>query len=383
MNRLGIVGFGALGSFYARMIGAENRVEGLTVGAICDIDSKRRELAASLYPNIPVYNNMDEMLASGNCDFISVAVPHYLHPELTMKALNFGMPVIVEKPAGIIPATVKEMNACAAEHSDIPFGIMLNQRTNPIFKRIHEITASGELGQLRQVVWVNRQFRTQNYYNSGTWRATWGGEGGGVLVNQAPHQIDLLQWMFGMPKTVFATTNFGFHRNIAVENDVCAQFTYPNGATGVFITCTDDILGEDRLTAVYDRGRLRVLEGKRLEIERLCDDEEKLGTEYSDEALAELRKNGKLYTLETFEKDKDPFANSEHAKVFKAFSEHLNHPEKPLVANGVDGICGVTLAAAIQLSGWTKQPVDIPFDDNKYLSELNRRIAEEGKYQTR
>lgn len=380
MLKIGIIGFGALGSFYARMISKERRVEGLALGAICDIDSAKREQARQLYPDVCVYDSIDQVLADKKCDFISIAVPHYLHPALTIQALEAGMPVVVEKPAGIVPKYVKEMNAVANKHPDVPFGIMLNQRTNPIFKRVHEITTSGELGRLRQFVWVSRQFRTQKYYDSGSWRATWGGEGGGVLVNQAPHQIDLMQWMFGMPERVFATTNMGFRRNIAVENDVCAQFVYSNQATGIFITCTHDIMGEDRLTAVYDRGRIRVLDSRRLEIERLVDDEEKLGTEYSDEALNDLRKMNKLYTAEIIEKENDPFANSEHAKLFKAFVDHLNNPEKTMVAKGVDGINGVLLASAIQLSGWLKEPVDVPVDDEVYLRELNKRISEEGKY---
>ncbi len=380
MLKIGIIGFGALGSFYARMISKEHRVEGLALGAICDIDPAKREQARQLYPDACVYESIDQVLLDKKCDFISIAVPHYLHPALTIQALEAGMPVVVEKPAGIVPKYVKEMNAVADKHPQVPFGIMLNQRTNPIFKRVHEITSSGELGRLRQFVWVSRQFRTQKYYDSGSWRATWGGEGGGVLVNQAPHQIDLMQWMFGMPERVFATTNMGFRRNIAVENDVCAQFVYSNQATGVFITCTHDIMGEDRLTAVYDRGRIRVLDSRRLEIERLVDDEEKLGTEYSDEALNDLRKMNKLYTTEIIEKENDPFANSEHAKLFKAFVDHLNNPEKPMVAKGVDGINGVLLASAIQLSGWLKEPVNVPVDDEVYLKELNKRISEEGKY---
>lgn len=383
MNRIGIIGFGALGSFYAHMIADEHRVDGVTVGAICDIDAEKREKAKSLYPQIPVYSTADELLDSGNCDFVSVAVPHYVHPEITMKAIRKGMPVIVEKPAGIIPSTVREMNACAKEHPEVPFGIMWNQRTNPVFRRLHDITASGEMGALRQVVWISRQFRTQKYYDSGTWRATWGGEGGGVIVNQAPHQIDLLQWMFGMPKRVYATTNFGYHRNIAVENDVCAEFEYENGATGVFITCTDDVMGEDRLTAIYDKGRIRVYDSKRMEIEKLCDDEETIGMEYGDEKISTLKKNGKLFEMTAFEKESEPFSNSEHAKVFRAFSEHLSKHEKPLVASGTDGIDEVLLASAIQLSGWLKQPVDIPVDDEVFLRELNKRIEAEGKYGTR
>lgn len=383
MSRIGIVGFGALGSFYAKMIKDDRRVEGVTVGAICDIDPEKREKARELYAQVPVFENIDQLLASGTCDFISVAVPHYLHPELTIKAIKAGMPVIVEKPAGIIPSTVEEMNACAKKHPEVAFGIMLNQRTNPVFRKLHDITTSGELGKLRQVVWVSRQFRTQKYYDSGTWRATWGGEGGGVIVNQAPHQIDLLQWMFGMPKRVYATTNFGHHRKIAVENDVCAEFEYENGATGVFITCTDDVLGEDRLTAVYDRGRVRVLDSKRLVIEKLCDDEEKIGTEYPEETITQLKNSGKLFEVTTFEKENDPFANSEHAKVFRAFAEHLAKPDKPMVAKGTDGLNEVQLASAIQLSGWLRQPVDIPVDNELYRRELNKRIAEEGKYELR
>ncbi|MBQ3667901.1 MAG: Gfo/Idh/MocA family oxidoreductase [Clostridia bacterium] len=383
MTRLGIIGFGALGSFYANMINREHRVDGLTVTAICDIDPERLALARSLYPDAHLYDSADKLLKDKKCDFVSVAVPHYAHPEIGIECLELGMPVLLEKPAGIIPKTVRELNECALRHKDVPFGIMLNQRTNPIFRRLHQLTLSGKMGSLRQFTWLSRQFRTQHYYDSGSWRATWGGEGGGVLVNQAPHQIDLIQWMFGMPSSVFATANVGFHRNIAVENDVCAQFVYPNNATGVFITCTDDILGENRLTAIYDKGRVRVLNNSRMEIERLCDDEESLGTNYTDAELEDLRKSGKLFETEIIENEKDPFANSEHAKVFRAFADHLANPSKPLVAEGVDGLNEVVLAGAIQLSGWLRRPVDIPADDDLYLAELNSLIEREGKYPKR
>ena len=380
MRKLGIIGFGGLGSVYAHLIEDEHRTENVRLGAIWDIDPVRRELARKLYPHVPVFDDVDALLASKTCDFVSIAVPHFFHNPLAQKALEAGMPVLLEKPAGIVPQQVRATLALAEKHKDVPFGIMYNQRTNPVFRRIHDLVASGEMGELRQVIWIQRQFRTQRYYDSGSWRATWGGEGGGVLVNQVPHHMDLLQWIFGMPKKVYATTNFGFKRNIAVENDVCAQMVYENGATGVFIACTNDALGEDRLTATFERGRIRCLDSQRLEIEKLYDDEERLGTVYTDEELDELRKSGRLVTKEVFVKDPDPYGLWEHMNVFSAFADHLDDPSKPLVVYGEEGLREVLFAGAIQLSGWTGQSVDIPFDEELYLSELNKRIAEEGKY---
>jgi len=148
------------------------------------------------------------------------------------------------------------MIACAKAHPEVSFGIMFNQRTNKLYQKIKEIVASGELGEIRRSQWmINSWWRPDSYYQQSAWRATWGGEGGGVLVNQAPHQLDLWQWICGIPVKVFSKNINGCHRNIGVENDVTMLVEFANGATGTFTTCTHDAIGTDRLEIDLDGGR--------------------------------------------------------------------------------------------------------------------------------
>jgi len=165
----------------------------------------------------------------------SSLVPHYLHHEISIYAMEHGMNVLCEKPAGVRSKDVQKMIACAKAHPEVSFGIMFNQRTNKLYQKIKEIVASGELGEIRRSQWmINSWWRPDSYYQQSAWRATWGGEGGGVLVNQAPHQLDLWQWICGIPVKVFSKNINGCHRDIGVENDVTMLVEFANGATGTF-----------------------------------------------------------------------------------------------------------------------------------------------------
>ena len=180
------------------------------------------------------------MFASGLIDAVLIATPHYLHPTIAIDGFSSGLHVLTEKPAGVYTNQVQQMND-AAKASDRVFGIMYNQRTNPQFQKIREIIKSGRLGECKRFIWIiTNWYRTQAYYDSGTWRATWAGEGGGVLINQCPHNLDLWQWMFGMPTRVRATCHYGKWHNIEVEDEVTAYAEYANGASAVFITTTGE-----------------------------------------------------------------------------------------------------------------------------------------------
>ena len=210
------------------------------------------------------------MVTSGKVDAVVTTVPHYLHPEMAIYALAHGVHVLVDKPAGVYAKQVREMNEFAATKPELTFAIMFNQRTNNLYQRLKEIVSSGELGSIRRTNWIiNSWWRPQSYYDQSEWRATWGGEGGGVLVNQAPHQLDLWQWICGMPKAISAKVIYGAHRDIAVDNDVTAVADYGNGATGVFVTCTHDVIGTDRLEIDLDGGKIVVEKSKTATVSRL------------------------------------------------------------------------------------------------------------------
>ncbi|MFV0342673.1 MAG: Gfo/Idh/MocA family protein [Anaerocolumna sp.] len=378
--RLGVIGFGAQGSAYANFV-YNNQVKGMQLGAVCDIDSEKREKVMNLYPEIPVYDDYISMIESGDVDAVITTVPHYLHPDMGIKSILRGMPVIIEKPAGVYTKQVKELLECAKLYPEVPFAIMFNQRTNPLYQEVKKIISSGELGEIRRTNWIiNTWWRSSNYYNQSQWRATWGAEGGGVLVNQAPHQLDLIQWLCGKPKKVYANCKFGLHRNILVENDVTAILDYGNGATGVFVTSTHDIIGTDRLEIDCDCGKIIVDNSSKATVQKLVVSETETDKNFTlSHPIKCFAENG---VDNQYEERKIEFASTwgnQHCIVLENFAAHLLHGE-PILAPGSDGIYGVQLANAILLSSWLGKEVDYDFDEDLFIEELNKRIKEEGKY---
>jgi predicted dehydrogenase len=379
--RMGIVGLGAQGGFYATLIDG-GRVPRTVIGAICDIDPAKRALAGERYPGVPVYDSYEEMLASGDVDAVVTCVPHFLHPEMGIQAVQRGIHALVEKPAGVYSKQVRQLNEFADSHPETTFAIMFNQRTNPLYRDLKALLDSGELGGLRRWTWtITTWWRPQGYYNQSEWRATWGGEGGGVLVNQAPHQIDLSQWMLGLPKRVYAKLAFGFRRDIAVEDEVVAVYDYGDGVTGTFITCTHDIAGTDRLEILLDRGKIVVENSKTVTVTRLVDDEKKLSDEMTMDDVRQIFMGGDLVSrlLTTDTKTYESVWGQQHADVLTNFTDHVLDGT-PLIADGQDGINGVRLANSIHLSSWLGEEVDVAHDEDLYLEELNRRIVGEGKF---
>ena len=271
--RLGIIGLGAQGGMYAGLL-ADGRIPGMSLGAITDNDPAKKELATQKHAGVPFYDDYIAMLDSGEVDAVVTTVPHFLHPEMTITAIGKGIHTLTEKPAGVYTKQVEEMNDFAAAHPETTFAIMFNQRTNPVYTDLKALIESGELGALRHTSWIiTTWWRPQGYYDQSAWRATWGGEGGGVLVNQAPHQLDLWQWLCGTPKKVFAKLAFGFQRDIATEDEVNAVVDFGEGATGHFMTSTNDIIGTDRLEMLFDKGKVVVDASKKVTITRLSEDE--------------------------------------------------------------------------------------------------------------
>lgn len=207
--RYGIIGVGGMGRTHAQSLLSD--IKGAELTAVCDISPERLEWAEEHLPDhVQRFLSPEELFKSGIIDAVMIATPHYDHPPLAIEALGYGLHVLIEKPAGVYTKAVQEMNDAAAK-SDRKFGIMYNQRTNPLYQKLRELIQSGELGEIRRTNWIiTNWYRSQSYYDSGGWRATWGGEGGGVLLNQDPHQLDLWQWTTGMmPKRVRAFASSG------------------------------------------------------------------------------------------------------------------------------------------------------------------------------
>ncbi len=343
-----------------------------------------REQAAEEY-GVPVYADYRSLLAGGEVDAVVTTVPHYLHPEIGIAALEAGIHALVEKPAGVYTQQVQKLNEYAASHPELTFGIMFNQRNNPLYQRIKEIVDAGEIGAIRRTSWIiTTWWRPQGYYEQSAWRATWGGEGGGVLVNQAPHQLDLWQWICGVPKSVYAKVAYGFRRDIAVEDEVTAVVDYGNGATGTFVTAVHDLVGTDRFEILGDRGKIVVDGSKTATVTRLVKDERELSDSMG---MDEVRKlfTGELDTATMYSQETIEFESAwgaQHSGVLENFAANILDGT-PLLAPGSDGINGVRLANAIHLSSWQGQEVSLDFDQDAYLAELNTRIRQEGKFPER
>ena len=357
--KVGIVGIGNMGSAHAKSIFSGN-IKGMELAAVCDIAESKRLWADENLPGVPCYEDYKEMIDSGVCDTVIVATPHYFHSPIAIYAFEKGKNVLTEKPAGVYTKQVEEMNA-AAKKSGKVFGIMYNQRTNPKFQKMREIVQSGELGELKRCIWIiTNWYRTQAYYDSGTWRATWAGEGGGVLLNQCPHNLDLLQWICGLPCRVRAFCHNGKWHQIEVEDDVTAYLEFPNGATGVFVTTTADSPGTNRFEITLERGKL-VAEHDKLTFFEL----EQSERDFCFTATGGFEQPaGHEVTIELDGK------NPQHVGVLNAFAGAILRGE-PLVADGTEGIRGLELANAMHLSSWTDQTVTLPIDEALFLEKLN------------
>lgn len=362
--RLGIIGVGNMGSGHLKRIHA-GECPGLKVTAVADIDPDRLEFAKGVDDTIALFDDAIKMLDSGKIDAVLVAVPHYFHPEYAIAAMQRGIHVMCEKPAGVYTLQVREMLAEADKHPELVFGMMFNQRTNCVYRKMRELVQSGDYGNIRRTNWIiTNWYRPQFYYDSGAWRATWSGEGGGVLLNQCPHQLDLWQWICGMPVKVDAKLHYGKWHDIEVEDDVTAYVEYANGATGTFITSTGDAPGTNRFEITMDGGKL-ICEDNKLMLYKL-DVPEPEFNKTCKESFA--HPNVEVVEVETDGK------NPQHNGVLIAFADAILNGGK-LVADGREGINGLTISNAMHLSSWLGHPVDIPFDEQLYKDELMKRVA--------
>ncbi|MBR2929652.1 MAG: Gfo/Idh/MocA family oxidoreductase [Clostridia bacterium] len=365
--RFGIIGIGNMGSTYLYKTFGEGQVQGGRVSAVCDIDPSRLDgVREKLGDSIAYFSDYHEMLASGLIDAVMIETPHYIHPDIAIEALGRGIHTLCDKPAGVYTKQVEEMNE-AARRSSAVFGIMFNQRMNGVYKRMREMIAEGAIGELQRVNWIITDwFRTQFYYDSGSWRATWDGEGGGVLINQCPHQLDLVSWIVGeMPEAVRGFCKYGKWHDVEIEDEVTAYFEYKCGADGVFITTTGETPGTNRLEISGSGGKLLAEGGKLIYTKNKID-----GMEF-------LRTTDKLFgkpETERIEVECEACENM-HAAIINNFIARILGKEE-LVAPGEEGVRGVELMNAIELSGWLGgERVTLPIDGERYLALLSEKRA--------
>jgi predicted dehydrogenase len=355
--RLGIVGLGNMGSGHVASMPRLNRVE---LAAVCDVDARKLDKV----PGVERFADSAEMIRSGKIDAILIAVPHYDHTTIGIDALQNGLHVLVEKPISVHKADCERLIA-AHEDKSLVFAAMFNQRTDPHYQRIRHLVKSGELGEIQRTNWIiTNWFRSAAYYASGGWRATWRGEGGGVLLNQCPHNLDLFQWICGMPSRVRAFCGWGKYHDIEVEDEVTAYVEYPNGATGVFVTTTGEAPGTNRLEIAGDRGKI-VYEDNRVTFTRT----ESSVREFLNTTPSSFDTPG-IWTCDVPARGN----GGQHVEIVQNFVDAILDG-RPLIAPAEEGIHSVELANAMLLSAWTDRTVDVPLDAAEYEAALGEKVA--------
>jgi len=359
--RLGIIGLGSMGAAHARWI-LEGKVPRLELVAAADTDPA----AFGPFPEIRKFESARDLIASGAVDAILIATPHWDHVRIGVEVLKAGLHLLVEKPIGVHKADCERLIAASRTAGRKPvFAAMFNQRTDPHYTKLRDLVQSGELGAIQRVQWtITNWFRSQTYYSSGGWRATWKGEGGGVLLNQCPHNLDLLQWIFGMPETVTAFCRLGHYHDIEVEDDVTAYLSYRNGSTATFIASTGEAPGTNRMEIACDRGRV-VLERGAIHFVRTV------------VPVSEFCRTtpGKWAGPETWNIEIPVEESGEqHVGILKNFVAAILD-RAPLIAPAAEGIHSVELANAMLLSSFKKTTVTLPMSGKAYEAALKARIS--------
>jgi predicted dehydrogenase len=354
--RIGVIGVGGIGTHHIKVMSA---IEGLQLAAVCDIvpeKIQRYECAR--------FTDSRDLIRSGLVDAVTIGTPHYFHTPIAIDALQNGVHCLTEKPIAVHKNDAQKM---IAAHTDpkVLSAAMFNQRTDPRFRKIRELIRQGHVGEIRRVTWIiTNWFRTQAYYDSGGWRATWVGEGGGVLTNQCPHNLDMLWWLCGSPRRVTAVIGLGKYHNIEVEDEVTAILEYPNGAIGTFMTSTAEAPGTNRLEIAGENGRL-VFDGGKIHFTR----NEVPMTEFS-------RTSKEGFALPPVWEIDVPVSGSgeQHAGILKNFRDAILRGTE-LLSPAEEGIHSVEMANAMLLSGLHGRPVDLPLDGDAFEAELKGLIA--------
>jgi predicted dehydrogenase len=364
ITKVGVIGIGNMGKEYILQL-YQGKVEGAVLSAVCGRREEQLEWVKNhTSGNVQAFVNEDDFFNCRDMDAVIITTPHYRHPDLAIRAFSKGLHVLVEKPAGVYTKNVEEMNE-AARLSGKVFSMMYNQRTNPLYQQLRELIHSNELGEIKRTNWIiTNNYRSQSYYDSSYWRATWSGEGGGVLINQSVHQLDLWQWTTGlMPKRVQGFCHNGKYHDIEVEDDVTAYIEYENGATGVFITSTGEAPGTNRFEIAGDRGKI-VIENEQLKFYRLTKSEREFNATYKG-----VFGEPECWEINIPIKGENP----EHLGIIQNWIDTIRKGT-PLLAPGEDGIKALEILNAVYLSSWLNKPIDLPIDGDLYLKKLQEKI---------
>ncbi len=362
--KIGVIGVGGMGSAHVKSISELNNC---ILTSVCDINPRKLDAHRDKFA---CFDSSEEFFKKADIESVVIATPHYFHVPLALRAIERGLHVIVEKPVAVQKSEAEKLVKASAAHPELKIAAMFNQRTGASHKKIKDLIDRGELGRIMRVNWIITDwFRSQHYYDSGDWRASWRGEGGGVLINQCPHQLDLMQWFFGMPSKVTAFMKFGKYHDIEVEDDVTAYLEYPDGATGVFIASTGEAPGTNRLEITAERGRL-VFEGGALSFLR------------TEESVPEfIRTTESSFGTPSVWNVSIPAGTSNpnpHQVIIENHADAVLNGT-PLIAPAAEGIRGLELGNSMLLSHLTGKTVSLPIDSAEFDTRL-RKLIESSRY---
>lgn len=360
--KIAVIGIGGMGGNH---LGSIKELENCELVAVCDIDKEIADKKAKEF-DVEAYYSHEDLLKAKVADCVIIATPHYSHTPIAIDAMDAGVHVLSEKPIGVHKLDIEKMIAAHERNPELIFAAMFNQRTIEAHKKLKKLIDLGEFGEIKRINWtVTSWFRTQCYYNGGGWRATWEGEGGGVLMNQCPHQLDLFQWFFGMPKTIKAFCSIAKYHNVEVEDDVTAFMEYEDGKTAVFITSTGEAPGTERLEIACERGKV-VLENHKIIFHRT----EELVSKFSattDESF------GMPTVWDVDIPINEDKGGSQHQKVIEAYVNAIAKGTE-LIAKAEEGIKSIELANAMIYSSMKNETVTLPLDGNKFYDLLQDLI---------
>lgn len=366
--RMAIIGAGNMGGKYAKMIesGSINRTK---LTAICArSEASKKWVQENLSSDVKYFSNTEDLFENSDCfDAVLITTPHKTHPELTMKAFELGKHVFCEKPAGVSLSDAKKMDL-AAQKADKKYAMMFHCRTYPLMVQLKKLLTEGTVGTINRIILENSiYYRTNFYHQSGTWRSSWTGEGGGLLINQAQHLIDYWQWLFGMPESIYANIPFGKYNDFKVDDEATLLMEYPNKVTGVFIITTGEIQREERLCIIGSKGKISV-NGNEITIER----NEMDALEYG--RTAQINTRDQLKT--TTEKIICPLPDKNYEIMLNNFTDAVLDGAS-LIASGNEGTKALEISNAAYLSAWQHKKIQLPINSNEFDKLLKSNIEQE------
>lgn len=366
-----VIGVGRMGKRHAFNL-YHGLLRGVRLAAVCDTDDAALSWCARNVPRAKRYIDYRQLFENEKLDGAIIAVPHYFHPEIALYSINKGINTLIEKPLAVSTAGAKAVIAAVRNNPGVKAGVSLNQRSNPMYQRAKKLLDSGRLGAVRRVSFtITDWYRSQAYYNQGGWRARWSGEGGGCLINQCVHQLDILQWLVGMPRAISAQCAT-VDRRIGVENDVAAIFDY--GAYKCsFSASTHELKGTNRLEIACDKGKIII--GSffmRVYLHR-SEEEVNAQTEHGY-GFAPSRLSIGCYGIFRLLAD---LIKGQQLRSLRAFASEIRGSGK-MLASAEDGLASVELINGCYLSSWKQKAVQLPLDDREYSAALDSHRTLEG-----